>query len=87
MRPFVVALIGTFLFEEDGETRTCTNRLMADRDVSHIGDTITVFGIRAAFSEKIFDYERRNFIELCRGCEDRDARCFVIFHVNDLERR
>jgi hypothetical protein len=86
-RPFVVASIGTFLFGEDGETRTCTNHLMADRDVSHIGDTIIVYGIRAAFSEKIFDYERRSFIELRRGREDRDARCFGIFHVDDLESR
>jgi hypothetical protein len=60
---------------------------MADADVSHIGDTIIVYGIRAAFSEKTFNYKRGNFIELRRGREDRDARCFGIFHVNDLERR
>jgi hypothetical protein len=87
MRPFVVASIGAFLFGEDGETHTCINHLMADRDISHIGDTIIVYGIRAAFSEKIFDYERRNFIELRHGHEDTDAQCFRIFHVNDLECR
>jgi hypothetical protein len=42
MQPFIVVSIETFLFGVDGENHSCTNHLMADADVSHVDDTITV---------------------------------------------
>jgi hypothetical protein len=87
VRPFVVDSIETFLFGDDGQNRICTNHLTAAANVSHVGDKIVIYGIKAAFLDITFDYVRRNFIELRHGHEEACDRCFWIFHVDDLEHR